>query len=216
MTKHDINIIVGTSHAGKSQFVKNTFIRGREFVQKVDEDIRMPYTELPDCILVGKYASDNTRDWGRLVGTDRIERKMVGNLARFALKHSNQKIVAMEGQRCVSRPMMRTLIDAHADIGVVYIKVLPKISLLRANEFHEYMTERQSAIQKYNLTCTENGFCKGYNMHENFIRDLTTLSEFKGKFDLTIVDSTNVADFTKFSMDDLQGATIVQEWSRKD
>ena len=67
-------VIIGGSHAGKSSFVRNSFVRGR--TGELNRDL-MPYTEFDDCILIGRYdTGEKRRD-----GTDSVERKQVGNFA---------------------------------------------------------------------------------------------------------------------------------------
>lgn len=68
----------------------------------------MPLTEFDNCVLIGRY------DTGvRRVGTDTIERKMVGVLAEQVqrLLERGKKTIVMEGMRCISRPMMNKLLQ---------------------------------------------------------------------------------------------------------
>ena len=110
-------VVIGGSHAGKSSFVRNTFVRGR--TGELQRDL-MPYTELDDCILIGRYdTGERRRD-----GTDSVERKQVGNFAQQVLNLLPKgKPIVMEGMRCVSRPMMNKLLENNIDVGIIWIHI---------------------------------------------------------------------------------------------
>lgn len=112
-------VVIGASHAGKSSFVRNTFVRGR--VGELNRDL-MPYTELDDCILIGRYdTGERRRD-----GTDSVERKQVGNFAQQVLNLLPKgKTIVLEGMRAVSRPMMNKLMDNGVDVGIIWIHISP-------------------------------------------------------------------------------------------
>ena len=113
-------VVIGGSHAGKSSFVRNTFVRGR--VGELQRDL-MPYTELDDCILIGRYdTGEKRRD-----GTDSMERKQVGNFAQQVLNLLPKgKPIVLEGMRCVSRPMMNKLLENNVDVGIIWIHISPR------------------------------------------------------------------------------------------
>lgn len=174
-------IVIGGSHAGKSSFVRNTFVRGR--VGELQRDL-MPYTELDDCILIGRYdTGEKRRD-----GTDSVERKQVGNFAQQVLNLLPKgKPIVLEGMRCVSRPMMNKLLENNVDVGIIWIHISPEVSFQRNQAFGNKLTLEQA--QRLDTTC------------RNFIRD------YKGKVQIAAIDTENVGDFANFSVNSLNGAT---------
>ena len=169
-------IVIGGSHAGKSSFV-----RGR--VGELQRDL-MPYTELDDCILIGRYdTGDKRRD-----GTDSVERKQVGNFAQQVLNLLPKgKPIVLEGMRCVSRPMMNKLLENNVDVGIIWIHISPEVSFQRNQAFGNKLTLEQA--KRLDTTC------------RNFIRD------YKGKVQIAAINTENVGDFASFSVNSLNGAT---------
>lgn len=174
-------IVIGASHAGKSSFVRNSFVRGR--VGELQRDL-MPYTELDDCIIIGRYdTGEKRRD-----GTDSVERKQVGNFAQQILNLLPKgKPIVLEGMRCVSRPMMNKLLENGVDVGIIWIHISPEVSFQRNRAFGNKLTLEQA--QRLDTTC------------RNFIRD------YKGKVNISAIDTENVGDFASFSVNNLNGAT---------
>ena len=122
-------VIIGGSHAGKSSFVRNSFVRGR--AGELNRDL-MPYTEFDDCILIGRYdTGEKRRD-----GTDSVERKQVGNFAQQVLNLlPKNKTIVLEGMRCVSRPMMNKLLENGVEVGIIWIHISPETSFARNQKF---------------------------------------------------------------------------------
>lgn len=178
-----VYVVIGNSHSGKSSFVRNTWIRGREFV--LNRDL-MPYSELDDVILIGRYdTGDKRRD-----GTDSTERKQVGNYAEQILRLLPKgKDIVIEGMRCVSRPMMNKLLENNVEVKLIWIRVSPEVSYQRNLDWGTTTDEKMAV--------------RHYTMCSNFVNDYT------GKVDIMTIDSTNVCDFTRFSMKDLSGGKLV-------
>ena len=175
-------VVIGASHAGKSSFVRNTFARGR--VGEIKRDL-MPYTEFDDCILIGRYdTGEKRRD-----GTDSVERKQVGNFAQQVLNLLPKgKTIVLEGMRAVSRPMMNKLLDNGIDVGIIWLHISPEVSFQRNQAFGNKLTLEQA--KRLDTTC------------RNFIRD------FKDKMNIVALDTEHVPDFTSFSVNSLNGATL--------
>ena len=175
-------VVIGASHAGKSSFVRNTFVRGR--VGELNRDL-MPYTELDDCILIGRYdTGERRRD-----GTDSVERKQVGNFAQQVLNLLPKgKTIVLEGMRAVSRPMMNKLLENGVEVGIIWIHISPEISFQRNQAFGNKLTLEQA--KRLDTTC------------RNFVRD------FKGKVNIVALDTEKVSDFATFSVNSLNGATL--------
>ena len=174
-------VVIGGSHAGKSSFVRNSFVRGR--IGELQRDL-MPYTEFDDCILIGRYdTGEKRRD-----GTDSVERKQVGNFAQQVLNLLPKgKTIVLEGMRCVSRPMMNKLLENGVEVGIIWIHISPETSFARNQKFGNKLTLEQA--KRLDTTC------------RNFIRD------YKGKVKIAAFDTENVKDFANFRMDNLYGTT---------
>ena len=181
----DVYLIIGCSHSGKSSYVKNTFIRGRECVSSRD---LMLLTEFDDCILIGRYDAGV----GRRGGTDSVERKQVGLFGQQIVKLlSRGKDIVLEGVRCISRPMMKVLDENGIKPKILWLKISPETSMKRQIAFGN---------QNPSLKITSSDFKKC----ENFMRD------FRGKVETMIVDTESCEDFSKLSRNDLSGAKVVE------
>ena len=179
----NVVVVIGASHSGKSSFVRNTFVHGR--VGELKRDL-MPYTELDDCILIGRYdTGEKRRD-----GTDSVERKQVGNFAQQVLNLLPKgKTIVLEGMRAVSRPMMNKLLDNGVDVDIIWIHISPETSLARNQIFGNKLTLEQ--VKRLDTTC------------RNFVKD------FKDKVNIVAFDTENVKDFTNLRLDNLYGTTPV-------
>ena len=174
-------VIIGGSHSGKSSFVRNTFVRGR--TGDLNRDL-MSYTEFDDCILIGRYdTGEKRRD-----GTDSVERKQVGNFAQQVMNLlPKNKIIVLEGMRCVSRPMMNKLLENGVDVGIIWIHISPETSFARNQKFGNKLTLDQA--KRIDTTC------------RNFVKD------YKEKVNIVAFDTERVSDFTSLSVNNLNGAT---------
>jgi hypothetical protein len=145
-------VIIGGSHAGKSSFVRNSFVRGR--IGELQRDL-MPYTEFDDCILIGRYdTGEKRRD-----GTDSVERKQVGNFAQQVMNLlPKNKTIVLEGMRCVSRPMMNKLLDNGVDVGIIWIHISPETSFARNQAFGNKLTLDQAK----RIDTTSRNFIRDY------------------------------------------------------
>ena len=196
MSSPKVYIVIGISHSGKSSLVKNTFIRGR--VPELKRDL-MRYSELDDCILIGWYGPD----FKRRVGTDNIERKHVGLLASQILNLLPLgKDIVLEGVKAISRPMMNTLIENGIHPVLICLRVSPETSANRWNQFDKDFPGVQ--VSKRGIVPPEALGKDGKKAH-NFYND------FKDKLECRLIDTTNVTDFSQFSLDNLCEAEVVEE-----
>ena len=133
-------VIIGGSHAGKSSFVRNSFVRER--IGELQRDL-MPYTEFDDCILIGRYdTGEKRRD-----GTDSVERKQVGNFAQQVLNLlPKNKTIVLEGMRAVSRPMMNKLLENGVDVGIIWIHISPETSFARNQKFGNFVKDFKGKV----------------------------------------------------------------------
>lgn len=195
MSSPKVYVIVGISHSGKSSLVKNTFIRGR--VPELKRDM-MRYSELDDCILIGWYGSD----FKRREGTDNIERKHVGLLANQIMNLLPiGKDMVMEGVKAISRPMMNSLLDNGICPILIWLKISPEKCAERWNQFDNDFP----GVQVSNCEVVPSMCVSDHHKAQNFYND------FKDKLECRLIDTTNVTDFSQFSLDNLCGAEVVEE-----
>ncbi len=176
-----IYVIIGCSHSGKSSFTRNTFIRGRESQLK---HYLMPVTCLDDCFLIGRYDTGKRRR----DGTDSIERKQIGNFANQIIELNSiddKKDIVLEGMRCVSRPMMNKLVENGLDVKIIWISISPEKSKERTDLWGGKIDMKTA---KMHFTQSRN-FCYDY----------------AGVVPIVMIDTTELADFSNFSMNNLCG-----------
>ena len=200
MSSPKVYVIVGSAHSGKSSIVKNTFIRNR--TPELKRDL-MRYSELDDCILIGWYGPD----FKRIVGSDNIERKHVGLLADQILRFLPLgKDIVLEGVKAVSRPMMRKLMENGVHPILIWLKITPEKSAERWNQFDIDFPGGQ--VSNCGVV-PPSAMTTNYHKAQNFYND------FKDKLECRLIDTTNVTDFSQFSLDNLCGAEVVEEHHRE-
>lgn len=98
-----IIVVVGPSHAGKTSFVTNSFIKGECRLYK---DI-VWVTECDSAYLIGNYVADK-----RARGSDMIARQDVKKIKDQVLKLAERgdKDIIMEGDKVCSHPLLDALL----------------------------------------------------------------------------------------------------------
>lgn len=172
LENHKIILIFGVPCAGKSILTYNTFIKNSK-LNESKYDL-MKYTSVDNYFLLGHFPLSSNRK-----GLDSIERKQVGNLSiqiENLLKQG--KSVILEGNRCISRPMMSKL--NKKDILMLWVDCGIDIALDRAHLERSIQGDKQLKIMKSTLTmCT--------NFTNDFLNDCDVYyidtSDCKGRED---------------------------------
>jgi len=182
LENHRIILIFGVPCAGKSILTYNTFVKNNEIKECVDI---MKYTQIDNYCLLGKYPSDNSRR-----GLDTLERKQVGNFATQIINLLNQdKVVILEGVRCVSRPMLSKL--SLKDVLFLFIDCDLNVALTRANNSRKEKDDKQMR-----------GIKATYTLCTNFIND------FKDKVDTFVINTSSCNDFEEKTLFDFEWLEI--------
>lgn len=171
--EYNVIIVIGSTNCGKSSLVKNTFLTN-DFT--LCRDI-MPYMSNGTIAIIGNYMTGKRR-----VGTDTVERKQVGNFANQILNLlSNHKQVVLEGMRCVSRPMIRQLVDKTTPL-VIFVQCDSNVLFNRATskDGNTGNPPTLNHIEREIKSCM------------NFVRDI------RQDVDVLTIDSTNITDFSTF------------------
>lgn len=171
-----VYLIVGASCAGKSSFVKNTWVRNQKGEMKKDI---LPYFETENTILIGIFDEKK----GRRIGTDRINRHDIPQFLPQILKLYNEypnKDIVLEGDKIVSRPLWNKLIENKIECKVYLIECSPETSIERNRKNNS--TNKESTLK---ASCT---------------RAKNIYNEYKDIFNGEIISSENVKDFSKFGI----------------
>lgn len=185
LENHKVILIFGVPCSGKSILTYNTFVKNNEIKELVDI---MKYTEVNNYCLLGHYHMENNRR-----GLDSLERKQVGN---FALQIDNllkqDKKVILEGNRCISRPMMSKLNPK--DVVMFWVDCDINKLLTRTNDDRQIKGDGQLKIIKSSLT-----------MSNNFTND------YINNIDIYYIDTSECN-----GRDDFENKTLFDfEWVRK-
>lgn len=169
-----IYLIVGGSHAGKTSFVKNSFIRNKQI--HVYKDLTW-VTETDDCYLLGRYDLDK-----RAIGTDCISRCEIPVIPEQIdrLLSSNKNNIVLEGDKICSRTVFNHVKSLNVPTKLYWIRVSPEISIQRNKEFNTTVSNKL-----LKSVCT-----KAKNIYY----------EYCDIFDGEIFDTDNESDFKTFSM----------------
>ena len=171
LESHKIILIFGVPCAGKSVLTYNTFVKDKEIIDKVDI---MKYVETNNFCLIGNYPINSHRR-----GLDTLERKQVGNLSSQVQNLLKQgKSVILEGNRCMSRPMMNEL--PLNDVVMLWIKCDLDIALKRANIDRQLKDNEQMKIINSTYSMCNN-FINGYRYVDTYIIDTTNCDDFEDK-----------------------------------
>lgn len=172
-----IYLIVGGSCAGKSSFVKNTWVKDKKGEMKKDI---LPYFETENAILIGIFDEEK----GRRIGTDRINRHDIPQFLPQILKLYNEnpnKDIVLEGDKIVSRPLWNQLIKNNIKCKLYLIYCSQETSIKRNRINNSTNTDRS-----LKASCT-----RAYNIY----------NEYKDVFDGEVISSEDISDFSKFSID---------------
>lgn len=217
--EYKVIIIIGASNSGKSSLVKNLFFTNpQEFA--LERDI-MPYTANGSIALIGNYFTNKRR-----VGTDTIERKQVGNLALQikSLLDKGMSQVILEGMRCVSRPMIKSLLASNIFPLIIYVSCDKDVLLARAIKIPDVKLTAQELkrdIRRDTSRCL------------NFINDIKTNDEYvykdvievkRGDFsmkasgvkkflDVLCIESDIITNFEDFGKDSTQFKIYIDYFS---
>lgn len=170
-----IHIVIGPSCAGKSTFVKNSFIKDSQLT--LFKDI-IKVTESEYAYLIGDYTA-KTVD-GRLRGTDAIARQylklVVPQIKNLISDHT--KDVVIDGDKIYSHNIFDALVDLTPFIKVEldYIWCSEKTSLDRNKK--NGATMKESAIKALST--------KPYNLY----------MEYKDKFPSYIYNTEGITDWS--------------------
>ena len=173
-----IYIIVGASCAGKTSFTKNSFIGTRE-CKEFKELITV--TENENYYLIGNYLRE-----GRTLGSDTVNRvdiPLIGPQVKLLLEsdeYDHNKDIVLEGDKITSRPLFNFLLSLGVPIKLFLINVSPEIS--------------------YERNMKNGSRCSFSHLKAVTHKALNIFNEYKDRMNGTMVDASEVSDFTTFSM----------------
>lgn len=111
-----IYIIIGASHAGKTQFTINSFLKGKEFVEYKDI---LPITETDSAYLLGTYSSED-----RYKGSDKVLRKDIPRIFEQVQRLCGKgKDIVLEGDKITSHGLMDSLLTLDEPLKMFLIRV---------------------------------------------------------------------------------------------
>lgn len=168
-----IYIVIGPSCSGKSTFVVNSFIKGKN--AKEVKDI-LTLCETDTCFLVGKWF-----DSRRVKGLDRISRAQIPLIIKQVKKLiPKNKDIVLEGDKVVSQKIFRELLNTGEKCKLFWIRCSAETSLTRNRK--NGSTQQESSIRAV-ATKAKNIF---------YI--------FQSEMDGEIVDTENVVDWDNFNL----------------
>lgn len=168
-----IYIVIGPSCSGKSTFVVNSFIKGKN--AKETKDI-LTLCETDTCFLIGKWF-----DSRRVKGLDRISRAQIPLITKQVKKLiPKNKNIVLEGDKVVSQKIFRELLNTGEKCKLFWIRCSAETSLNRNRK--NGSTQQESSIRAV-ATKAKNIF---------YI--------FQNEMDGEIVDTENVVDWDNFNL----------------
>lgn len=168
-----IYIVIGPSCSGKSTFVVNSFIKGKN--AKETKDI-LTLCETDACFLIGKWF-----DSRRVKGLDRISRAQIPLIVEQVKKliRKNKHII-LEGDKVVSQKIFRELLLTGEKCKLFWIRCSAETSLNRNRK--NGSTQQESSIRAV-ATKAKNIFYM-----------------FRNEMDGEIIDTENIVDWDNFNM----------------
>ncbi|MBR0090217.1 MAG: hypothetical protein IJP92_00745 [Lachnospiraceae bacterium] len=148
----------------------------------------LPYCESNNAYIIGKYDEDISR-----TGLDRISRSAIKDIfPQVNVLYRNGKDIVLDGDKATSRPLMDSMLSAGMKIKLIWIRCTPKTSIQRSQ-------------------------AEGIPTGEKHLRALCTKAEnfyweYYKKADGEIIDTDDVEDFSRFSMQDYKKQDIGREW----
>lgn len=171
-----VYIIIGGSRAGKTQVTINSFIKDKKIEEKRD---LIPYTEVDDYFLIGKYSNE-----GRRKGTDLVSRQDIPKFFEQIVRLLEKgKDVVIEGDKITSDTLFNQLYEAGIECKLYFVKCSAETSIKRCREHNDNFKESNL---KAVITKCQNRYNK-----------------WKNKFDGDIIDTNGDVDFTKISIKDV-------------
>ena len=175
-----IVFVIGASRAGKSSYIKNTFLTGSV---KFKKDI-LPYCETDSCYIIGDYEKYKDSSETR-IGLDKISKKQILDILPQVIKLYNvsNKDIILDGDKAVNRNLMNGLLEKKCDIKIIYIRCSTETSISRSK------------------AC-------GIPTSDSTLKALRTKAdnfyyEYEGRVRAEIIDTDEVTDFTVFSANNL-------------
>lgn len=170
-----VYIIIGGSRAGKTQVAINSFIKDKKIEEKKD---LIPYTEVEDYILLGKYSPE-----GRRKGTDLVARqdipKFYDQIVRLL---DTGKDIVIEGDKITSDNLFNQLKEAGIKCKLYFVRCSAETSIKRCREHNDNFKES--------------------NLKALITKCINRFDKWKDDFDGEIIDTDGEVDFTKISIDD--------------
>ena len=150
-----IYLIIGGSCAGKSSFVKNSFLKNAQQID-IYKDI-LTITETEKTILIGPY--DNKQ---RKAGTDFVARqhvKYIGEQVERLL--SKNKDIVLEGTKIVSRPLFDFIKSLNVEVKLILISITAETSFIRNQQNNSTISFKtiKSEVTKANNIFNEYADC---------------------------------------------------------
>lgn len=172
----NILLVYGIPTSGKSILTYNTFVKDSSEVESKYDLMR--YTKCDTKLLLGWYNNENSNR----NGLDSIERSQVGELGKQIVALNDDSLgIVLEGNRCISRPMIKYLEDNNTkNIVGIWVCCNQDVAYKRTLKAREFSGDRQIKIIK-----------SSYTASSNFSKDLDEMG-----YEVYCVDTTNCDDFT--------------------
>ena len=167
-----IYLIIGGSCCGKTSFVKNTWLKGKNFQTKKDI---LYYVETDEAIIIGKYSNIDGRERS---GTDTISRSQVGLIGEQVKRLLTfGKAIILDGDKATSRKLFNILLTM-GKVQLILIHCTIDISLMRNREQNTIV--RESTLKAI-LTKAKNIFGEYRDVMNGIEIDTSnfTISDFK-------------------------------------
>jgi hypothetical protein len=168
-----IYLIIGGSCAGKTQFVKNSFLKGKHFEQYKD---LVTVCETDTDYIVGRYDLDM-----RQLGTDRISRadipKFFDQIKKLYVRGKN---VVLEGDKISSHKLFQQIADSGMKATLIWINLSIEESIRRNEKLG--FTGKVASLKRPLTKCK--------NLYD----------DFKDVFPSYEIDADSVPDYSTFSI----------------
>ena len=162
-----IYLLIGGSCCGKTSFVKNTWLKDKDF--ESHRDI-LPYVETDEAIILGKYSNIDGRERS---GTDTISRSQVGLIGEQVKRLIGKgKDIVLEGDKATSRKVFDLLLSID-EVQLILIHCDISISLKRNEENNTIV---KSSILKAILTKAKNIYVEYRDRMNGFEIDTSNFS----------------------------------------
>lgn len=162
-----IYIIIGPSHAGKTSFTVNSFLKGEA---KYYKDL-VGITECDSAFLIGNYLLDK-----RARGSDTIARQEVSRIPEQILRLVNRgKDIVLEGDKVCSKAVMKAVLSCKERCKLYYIRCSLHTSIERNAQFNSTVSV---SVLKRVATKASNIYADFYSLCDGEIIDTDTITNF--------------------------------------